>query len=81
MWTLKAQTRTLQPMAARNQWSPSRSSLLPINMWRRLQAKPTFVWLVPLLSLYFLIIFTRDKMYVTGHLVKPSMHVAKPSKM
>ena len=53
-------------MAQRNQWSPSRSSLLTINMWRRLQAKRTVLWLLPLLSSYFLILFRQDAMYVTA---------------
>ena len=63
---MKAHTGTLQSMAQRNQWSPSRSSLLTINMWRRLQAKRTVLWLLPLLSSYFLILFRQDAMYVTA---------------
>ena len=70
LWTvydsLKAHTGTLQPMGQRNQRSPSQSSLLTINVWWRLQAIPTVVWLVPLLSSYFPIIFRQDAMYVTA---------------
>ena len=53
-------------MAQRNQWSPSRSLLLTINKWRRLQAKRTVLWLLPLLSSYILILFRQDAMYVTA---------------
>ena len=41
--TVKAHIGTMHPMARTNQWSPSQSSLLTKNMWRRLQAQPTIV--------------------------------------
>ena len=56
----------MQSMAQKNHWSPSQSSLLTIDMWHRLQAKRTVLWLLPLLSSYFLILCTQNTIYVTA---------------